>query len=79
MPLSDVQEVSHYVASMYHGLERLRNELPLSLRLFKEIHAILMKETREVKKNRENSAARRIGLAALDREMLFMCHLPWMK
>jgi len=46
VPLSDVQEVSNYVAAMYHGLERLRNELPLSLRLFKEIHAILMKETR---------------------------------
>jgi Fic family protein len=46
VPLSDVKEVSNYVAAMYHGLDRLRDGFPLSLRLFKEIHAILMKDTR---------------------------------
>lgn len=37
----DINEVSNYVDAMNYGLERLR-ELPLSLRLIKEIHARLM-------------------------------------
>lgn len=37
----DINEVSNYVAAMNYGLERLQ-ELPLSLRLIKEIHAKLM-------------------------------------
>jgi len=32
VPLEDVQEVSNYVAAMNHGLRRLREEFPLSLR-----------------------------------------------
>lgn len=39
--ISDVQEVSSYVAAMTHGLERLRGGFPLSLRLIREIHKIL--------------------------------------
>ena len=42
VPLSDVQEVSNYVAAMTHGLERLRGGFPLSLRLLREIHEILL-------------------------------------
>jgi len=34
----DVKEVLNYVAALEHGVERLK-ELPISLRLFKEIHA----------------------------------------
>lgn len=41
----DVKEVSNYVAAMDYGLERLK-ELPLSLRLIKEIHAKLLEGTR---------------------------------
>ena len=42
-PLHDVEEVSRYVAALYHGMERIRSgELPLSLRLIREIHAVLM-------------------------------------
>lgn len=41
-PLDDVQEVSNYVAAMNHGLTRLREDFPLSLRLIREIHAILL-------------------------------------
>ncbi|MDH5508834.1 MAG: Fic family protein [Nitrospinota bacterium] len=41
-PLDDVQEVSNYVAAMNYGLERLRGGFPLSLRLIKEIHGILL-------------------------------------
>lgn len=42
VPVNDVQEVSNYVAALEYGLQRLK-ELPISLRLMKEIHAILLK------------------------------------
>jgi len=42
VPLQDVVEVSNYVAAMNHGLARLRGGFPLSLRLIREIHAILL-------------------------------------
>ena len=38
---SDVQEVANYVKALDHGLSRL-NELPLSLRLIREMHERLM-------------------------------------
>jgi Fic family protein len=41
----DVREVANYVRAMEHGLSRLE-ELPLSLRLIREIHAILMEGVR---------------------------------
>ncbi len=44
-PLDDVQEVSNYVAAMEHGLRRLKS-LPLSLRLIREMHAVLMSSGR---------------------------------
>jgi len=46
VPVHDVQEVSNYVAAMEHGLKRLRNGFPLSLRLIREIHAVLLKTGR---------------------------------
>jgi len=45
VPLVDVQEVSNYVAAMNHGLERLK-KFPLSLRLLKEIHGVLLAKGR---------------------------------
>jgi len=42
VPLDDTREVSNYVAAMDHGLQRLRGDFPLSLRLLREIHAILL-------------------------------------
>jgi Fic family protein len=42
VPLDDVREVSRYVAAMDHGLERLRGGFPLSMRLLREIHGVLM-------------------------------------
>lgn len=42
VPLDDVEEVSHYVAAMNHALERLRGGFPLSLRLIRETHGILL-------------------------------------
>ena len=47
VPLDDVEEVSNYVRAMNHGLSRLRNDgFPLSLRLLREIHEILLSGTR---------------------------------
>lgn len=38
VPLDDVREVSNYVAALDHGLRLMQDRLPLSLRLFREIH-----------------------------------------
>jgi hypothetical protein len=46
VPLNDVQEVSHYVAALNHGLDRLRGGFPLSLRLIREIHEVLLSKGR---------------------------------
>src|ERR1019366_6123359 len=46
VPLNDVQEVSNYVAALNHGLERLRGGFPLSLRLIREIHEVLLSKGR---------------------------------
>lgn len=43
VPIEDVEEVSNYVAAMQHGLRRLAGGFPLSLRLIREIHAILLR------------------------------------
>lgn len=43
VPVDDVEEVSNYVAAMQHGLRRLRSGFPLSLRLIREMHAILLR------------------------------------
>ena len=42
VPLDDVREVSNYVAALDHGLARLREGFPLSLRLLREVHAHLL-------------------------------------
>ncbi len=46
VPLDDVQEVSNYVAALDHGLSRLKGGFPLSLRLFREIHEVLLSKGR---------------------------------
>jgi Fic family protein len=46
VPLDDVREVSNYVAAMNHGLQRLREGSPLSLRLIREIHEVLLAKGR---------------------------------
>jgi len=50
VPVEDVEEVSNYVAAMQHGLRRLRGGFPLSLRLIREIHAILLRGGRGANK-----------------------------
>ncbi len=42
VPLNDVREVSNYVAALDYGLKRLKEGFPLSLRLLREIHEILL-------------------------------------
>ena len=44
-PESDVKEVTNYVRAMEYGLERLKT-LPVSLRLIRELHGILMEGVR---------------------------------
>ena len=46
VPLDDVREVSKYVAALDHGLRLLEEGLPLSLRLFREIHGVLLTKGR---------------------------------
>jgi len=44
-PIDDIREVSNYVDAMMYGLERL-HDLPLSLRLIREMHARLLQSGR---------------------------------
>lgn len=46
VPLDDVREVSNYIAALNHGLDRVRKGFPISLRLFREIHRILLSKGR---------------------------------
>jgi Fic family protein len=46
VPLDDVRKVGNYAAALDHGLHLLAQGLPLSLRLFREIHGILLAKGR---------------------------------
>lgn len=46
VPLDDVVEVSNYVIAMNHGLKRLSENFPLSLRLIREMHHKLLSHDR---------------------------------
>ncbi len=46
VPMDDVIEVSSYVAALEHGLKRLKEGFPLSLRLIREMHKILLSHGR---------------------------------
>lgn len=47
VPTADVGEVINYVKAMRHGLKRLReDEFPMSLRLIRELHGVLMQQAR---------------------------------
>jgi Fic family protein len=46
VPLEDVQEVSNYVAALNYGMERIEADAPLTLRLLREIHTILLSHGR---------------------------------
>jgi Fic family protein len=42
VPLEDAREVSRYVAALEHGVQRMRGGFPLSLRLLREVHSVLL-------------------------------------
>ena len=46
VPLDGVTEVSNYVSALEHGLARLREGFPLSNRLIREIHGVLLSRGR---------------------------------
>ena len=46
LSVDDVKEVSNYVAAMDYGVRRLRDGFPLSARLLREVHAILLRSGR---------------------------------
>src|SRR5664279_3169263 len=66
VPLSDVPEVSNYVAALNHGLERLRGGFPLSLRLIREIHGVLQSKGRGHDKQPGDYGKAKTGSAAAD-------------
>jgi Fic family protein len=45
--LDDVREVSRYVAAAEHGFKRLRGGFPLSVRLLREVHEVLLGGSRK--------------------------------
>ncbi len=51
VPFDDVVEVSGYVAALEHGMARLRDNFPLSNRLIREMHAVLLSRGRGSEKS----------------------------
>ena len=54
VPMDDVVEVSNYVAAMEHGLGRMRAGFPLSNRLIREMHEVLLSRGRGADKDPGN-------------------------
>ncbi len=50
VPIDDVAEVSNYVAAIEHGMRRMRGGFPLSLRLLREMHEIILRSGRGASK-----------------------------
>lgn len=50
-PIDDVKEVSNYISALTYGLDKVRSGFPLSNRLLKEMHAILLSSGRGNNKN----------------------------
>jgi cell filamentation protein, protein adenylyltransferase len=52
VPIADVEEVTNYIAAINHGLYRINEEnFPISVRLFKEMHTLLMQGVRGQEKS----------------------------
>lgn len=51
VPLDDVREVSNYVAALSYGLEQIQANRPLTMRLIREIHAVLLSKGRGEEKS----------------------------
>jgi Fic family protein len=61
VPLDDVQEVSNYVAALNRGLKRMRDGFPLSPRLIREIHEVLLAKGAGAMHSRDSAEKARIG------------------
>ena len=46
IPVADASEVSSYVAALNYGMQKIKDGFPLSLRLIREIHKILLTNSR---------------------------------
>ena len=46
VPVPEAEEVSTYVAALNHGLRRMNEGFPLSLRLVREVHELLLRNSR---------------------------------
>lgn len=71
VPIDDVVEVSNYVSAIQHGLERMKHGFPLSNRLIREMHDVLLssgrgstKQPGEFRKSQNWIGGARPGLAA---------------
>lgn len=51
VPADDVEEVSNYIAALNHGLARMKEGFPLSVRLIREMHKILLRGGRGANKS----------------------------
>ena len=76
VPLDDVEEVSTYVAALTHGLDRIRGGFPLSLRLLKEMHGVLLSSGRGARSSRASSAAAELDRRDLARQRPVRCRRP---
>lgn len=84
VPFDDVVEVSGYVAALDHGMARLQAGFPLSNRLIREMHAVLLSRGRGSEKSPGESVKHRIGLAERVLAMRILCRrqhpkskMPW--
>src|ERR1700674_1557915 len=50
VPIDDVEEISNYVAAMQKSIRRIEDGSPLSVRLIREIHGILLRGGRDANK-----------------------------
>lgn len=75
VPLEDVTEVSNYVAAMQYGLDKIREGLPLSLRLIREMHEVLLRKGRGEGKNPGEFRTSQNWIGGTRPAMPFLCRL----
>lgn len=51
VPIDDVEEVVQYIAALNHGLQRIDEGFPISSRLLREIHGVLLSSGRGSERN----------------------------
>ena len=76
VPLEDVREVSNYVAAMNHGLRRLREDFPLSLRLIRKFTRFSWPKGAAARSAPANSAKAKTGSEARGPATLHLFRRP---